>query len=119
MPSTQLLVRYRQVLAPHEEAVDALVPLLVEMALMTIAEVVQGTAAVRTFGDVDEDGVPRLRVLQVFDEAGGVRFDVARDAEERVDVAIAQVEAEYLERLIGLTGDELFGEGFLEATPDD
>jgi hypothetical protein len=106
MPSNQLTATYREALERHDDARRALVPLLEQMAIETIAEVLPGAARLEAVGELNEDWIPILRVVRALTESGGVLFDAVRGHPDRaVEDAIDRVNVEYLDVLIDVTGD--------------
>ena len=91
-------------------AVDGLVPLLVEMALTTVAEVLPGAAVLETEGDMNEDWLFTLRIQRVLDADGGVLYDIGVGHDDpEVETRIDEVGFEYLDLLLDLTGDDYLG----------
>lgn len=110
MPQTALTDEYNSVRGEYEKAARALVPLLIEMALESIAEVLPGAHELDVVGEINEDWIPILRIQRVLDDDGGVLFDIAfGHHEEAVEDLIDQVGSEYLGLLLDLTGDDFMG----------
>jgi hypothetical protein len=94
----------------YRRAVTALVPLLVRMALESIAEVLPGAHRLEVLGEVNEDSMPTLRVQRALNGSGDVLFDVTiGDADRSVEARIDAVNVEYLDPLLDLTGDDYLG----------
>ncbi len=110
MPSTQLTTAYRVALKRHDEARRALVPLLEQMAIETLAEVLPGAARLDAVGEINEDWIPTLRIERVLTASGEALFDASQGHLERaVEDAIDTVNVEYLDVLIDITGDDYMG----------
>jgi hypothetical protein len=109
--ASDLVVTYEAALVRYQEAVGALVPLLRGMAVAELVSVLPGAAQLVTFGEVNEDGVPILRIQRVLDADGGVLFDAERaDATREVGDQVDRIGYEYLDRLLDVTGDDYCGE---------
>ena len=81
------------------------------MAVETLADVLPGVRSIDAFGELNEDGLPILRIERVNAADGRVLYDVSGDNESRaVEDAVDRVNTEFLDRLIDLTGDEYMGE---------
>jgi hypothetical protein len=112
MPDTVLTGEYRRARNEHARAVDALVPLLVQMAMESIAEVLPAAHELEVLGRINEDWIAILRIQRVLDENGRVLFDVALGHDERaVEDMIDEVGSGYLDPLLDLTGDDFMGAG--------
>lgn len=110
MPHAALTDEYNRVREEYENAAQALAPLLIEMALASVAEVLPGTHELDVVGEINEDWIPILRIQRVLDDDGGVLFDIAfGHHEEAVEDVIDQVGSEYLDLLLDLTGDDFMG----------
>lgn len=77
MPDRQLVTEYEHWLGSYRTSVEQLVPLLVEMALAGLRDVLPGARRLEVEGRINEDWIPTLRVQRVVDEDGAVLFDVA------------------------------------------
>jgi hypothetical protein len=102
---------YDAALVRYHEAVGALVPLLRGMAVAELVRVFPGASQLVTFGEVNEDAVPILRIQRVLDADGDVLFD-AESAEATPDVEdqVDRIGYEYLDRLLEVTGDDYYGQ---------
>jgi hypothetical protein len=110
MPSTQLTTAYRVAVVRHDEARRTLVPLLEQMAIETVADVLPGAANLQAVGEVNEDWIPTLRIERVLTTSGEVLFDASDGHPERaVEEAVDMVNVEYLDVLIDITGDDYMG----------
>jgi hypothetical protein len=110
MPSPELIAAFDAANERHTAAVAELVPLLVEMALASIAEVLAGASVLETEGEMNEDWVFTLRVQRVLDAAGEVLYeDTAGHEDPDVETTVDEVGVDYLDLLLELTGDEYLG----------
>jgi hypothetical protein len=110
MPDPKVELAFRRAKGRHGAARIELVPLVRQMALQTLADVLPGATTMEAIGALDEDGVPALRIQRVLDSDGATLFDIDEGCSDRaVEDAVDEVDIEYLDVLIGLTGDELMG----------
>ena len=110
MPSPELIAAFDAANERHTTAVAELVPLLVEMALASIAEVLPGASVLETDGEMNEEWVFTLRIQRVLDAGGDVLYDVSPGHEDpEVEAAIDEVGVDYLDLLLDLTDDEYLG----------
>ncbi len=85
-------------------------PLLIEMALSTVAEALPGTTVLETEGEMNEDWLFTLRIQRVFDADGGVLYDIGVGHDDpEVETRIDEVGFDYLDLLLDLTGDDYLG----------
>jgi hypothetical protein len=110
MPSQELTTAFDAASQRHVAAVADLVPLLVEMALASVAEVLPGTETLETTGEMNEDWAFTLRIRRVLDAGGGVLYDVeAGHDDAEVETMIDEMGVDYLDLLLDLTGEEYLG----------
>lgn len=110
MPEPSLIAAFEAAQRRNTAAVAELVPLLVEMAIATVAEVLPGADALETEGEMNEDWVFTLRIQRVLDAAGEGLYDVSVGHEDsEVETTIDEVGVDYLDLLLDLTGDEYLG----------
>lgn len=114
MPSEELVAQYTDALSAHRRAVDELVPLLMQMALQSVADVLPGAHELEVHGELNEDWVPVLRIRRVLDVGAHVLFDVREGGVREVEDVIDEVNIEYLDLLVDLTGDEFMGSKRIE-----
>ena len=68
---------------------------------------------------MNEDWVPTLRVQRVLDARGSVLFDTREGHDDSaVEDAIDEVDIEYLDVLIELTGDDYMGRHTIDRPPE-
>ena len=110
MPTPEMVSEYRAARERYDTAAVDLQDQLVRMALLTLADVLPGTASIDAVGSCDEDLIPTLRIQLVRSVEGEVLFDVDRGHPTRaVEDAVDRVDIEYLDVLIDLTGDRYMG----------
>lgn len=110
MPEPSLTAAFDAAQQRHTEAVAELAPLLVEMALATVAEVLPGADTLETEGEMNEDWTFTLRIQRVLDADGRVLYDVIAGHEDpEVDSTIDEVGLDYLDLLLDITGDDYLG----------
>lgn len=110
MPSSSLIAAFSTAQGRHASAVADLVPLLAEMALATIAEVLPAAQTLETEGEMNEDGLFTVRIRRVLDENGTGLYDPRIGGDDPdVEEVIDKVGFEYLDLLLDLTGDDYLG----------
>lgn len=72
-------------------------------------------AKANVYGTVNEDGTPVLRVVTIVDAEGKVLAAVD-EPEEAWEDFIDELDTEYLDVLIDLTGDDYLGDNEIEVT---
>ena len=111
MPTQSLIDAFVAANKRHTDAVAELVPLLVQMALASVAEVLPGADALVTNGEMNEDWAFTLRIQRVLDADAAVLYDVSEShGDSEVEATIDSVGVDYLDLLMYLTGDEYFGQ---------
>jgi len=107
MPSAALTTAYQQARDTHAESITTLVPLLIRMTMESIDEVLPGAHKIELEGRINEDWIPTLRIQRVLDQHGRVLFDIGfGHHDRRVEDAVDDVNTEYLDLLLDLTGDD-------------
>jgi hypothetical protein len=110
MPSPELIAAFDAAGERHSVAVADLVPLLIEMALATVADVLPGAEVFETEGEMNEDWICTLRIQRVLDAGGVVLYDIDLGHDDpQVEHRIDEVGVEYLDLLLDLTGDDYLG----------
>ena len=110
MPHPSLLAAFDAAQARHVAAVAGLAPLLVEIALATVADVLPGADALETHGEMNEDWLFTLRIQRVLHSNGSILYDITVGHDDRhVEETIDTVGCEYLDLLLDLTGDDYIG----------
>ena len=86
-----------------------------QLTIEMMADVLPGVSAVEVHGGFNEDWLRTLRVRRVLAADGAVLFDAEEGHEEdRVEEAIDEVNSEYLDLLLDLTGDTFLGASAIE-----
>lgn len=110
MPDAVLAAQFRRGRADYEQAGLVLAPLTARMALETVADVLPATSALQLRGEYNEDSLPILRIERVLDQAGRVLYEAAEGhPDPRAEETIDQVNTEYLDLLLDVTGDAYLG----------
>jgi hypothetical protein len=99
----ELLVACREINARHA--------LLAQRAAATsLRSLFPSATSAVVFGVMNEDGASVLRIQRVLDAAGGVLFDVTVGADREIEDVIDEVNVEYLDVLLDVTGDRYMRE---------
>ena len=110
VPSQSLIEAFTAAQQRPADAVAGLVPLLIEMALTTVAEVLPGATVLETEGEMNEDWLFTLRLQRVLGTDGAVLYDIGVGHHDpEVETRIDKVGFEYLDLLLDLTGDDYLG----------
>jgi hypothetical protein len=110
MPNQSVIDAFNEASERHASAVADLVPLLIEMALTTVAEVIPGAEVLETEGEMNEDWLFTLRIQRVLDGNGRPLYEIAAGHDDAdVEETIDRVGFDYLDLLLDLTGDEYLG----------
>jgi hypothetical protein len=110
MPSPELTAAFDAAQQRHTDAVAELVPLLVEMAMATVAEALPGADKLETEGEMNEDWAFTLRIQRVLDADGDVLYAIGAGHDDPVvETTIDEVGIEYLDLLLDLTGEDYLG----------
>ena len=97
-------------LVVHREGNARLAVLATRAAAATLQSVLPAASSVVVVGAMNEDGAFALRIRRVLDADGGVLFDVTVGAEREIEDVIDEVNVEYLDVLLDVTGDRYIGE---------
>jgi hypothetical protein len=110
MVAPLLKAQFEEARARYDEASAELERLTIGVAIGSLADLLPMAATVVAFGDVDEEGIPRLRTQRVLASDGSVLFDIdAGHADRSVEDAIDDVDVEMLDVLIDLRPDAYSG----------
>lgn len=110
MPSPELIAAFAAANQRHTAAIAEVVPLLVKMALATVAEVLPGAEVFETEGEMNEDWAFTLRIQRVLDADGDVLFDIGVGHDDpEVETTIDEVGVDHLDPLLDLTGQDYLG----------
>jgi hypothetical protein len=115
MPNKELADEFERTCEQWDAHGQALIPLAERLALETVADVLPGTKVIEVRGEINEDWLRILRIQRVLSGTGDVLFDIAEGHDDRrVEDAIDDANAEYLDLLLDLTGDTYMGNNAFE-----
>src|SRR5690606_3458025 len=111
----ELEAEFSRVLEEWQSLGRTLAELAERLAIETLIDVLPGAASVEVHGEFNEDWLRTLRVRRVLAAYGEVLFD-AEDGHDdpQVEAAIDNVNTEYLDLLLDLTGDTYMGPSAIE-----
>ncbi len=110
MPSAKLIAEFNRARNRYVSATGDLVPLLIRMALGSISDALPGASEAEVDGSFNEDWLRTLRIQRILNQEGVVLFDIGFGHPDRqVEEAIDEVNTEYLDLLLDLTGDDYMG----------
>ncbi len=110
MVEPELEAEFNSVLDEWQALGPTLAELTERLAIETLVDVLPGLSVVEVRGEFNEDWLRTLRVRRVLSADGGVLFDVEEGHEDpQVETAIDEVNTEYLDLLLDLTGDTYMG----------
>jgi hypothetical protein len=110
VPSQSLIEAFDAAQRRHADAVANLIPLLVEIAVTSVAEMLPGASVLETEGEMNEDWLFSLRIQRVLGAGGEVLYDIETGHDDpEVETRIDEVGFEYLDLLLDLTGDDYLG----------
>jgi hypothetical protein len=75
VPSPELIDSFRRARAAFERSVSELEPLVIEIAVERVADVLPGASELALRGEIDEDSIRILRIQRVPDSGGHVLYD--------------------------------------------
>ena len=115
MVEPELELEFGRVLDEWQALGRTLAELSRRLVVETLADVLPGASVVEVQGEFNEDGLRVLRIRRVLAVDGTYLFDVEEGHQNpRVESTIDEVEAEYLDLLIDLTGDTYMGMSTME-----
>lgn len=115
MVDPELEAEFGRVLDEWQTLGRTLAELTERLAIETLVDVLPGASAVEVYGEFNEDWLRTLRVHRVRSAVGTVLFDVEQGHDDpRVEHAIDEVNCEYLDLLLDLTGDTYMGSAAIE-----
>ena len=111
MVDPELEAEFSQVLEERQSLGRTLAELCERLALETLADVLPGLSVIEVHGEFNENWLRTLRVRRVLAADTTVLFDVEEGHDDpRVEAATDEVNSEYLDLLLDLTGDAYMGE---------
>lgn len=110
MINPDLTSEFDRALVEWQTLGTSLAALAEQLAVETITDVLPGASVVELIGEFNEDWLRTLRVRRVLAADGTVLFDADEGHDDpRVETAIDEVNTEYLDLLLDLTGDAYMG----------
>jgi hypothetical protein len=110
-----LEAEFSRVLDEWQALRRTLAELCERLALETLVDVLPGASTIEVRGEFNEDWLRTLRIRRVLTADGTVLFDVEEGHEDpRVETTVNEVNAEYLDLLLDLTGDTYMGASTIE-----
>ncbi len=86
------------------------------MALDNVSDVLPGAQTIEVEGSFTEDWMRTLRTQRVLDESDAVLYDVQLGhVDRRIEDVIDEVNSEYLDFFLDLTGDTYMGGATIDA----
>ncbi len=120
MPNHDLVAEFERTREQYDALGVALAPMAERLAVETIVDALPGAKVVEVRGEMNEDWLRILRIQRVLTAAGDVLFDVAEGHDDRrVEDAVDEVNAEYLDLLLDLTGDLYMGSSAFDLELND
>lgn len=115
MPNQDLVTEFKSTRDQWSALTQAFASLTESFAMETVADALPGATVVELRGEFTEDWLRILRVQRVLSAKGAVLFHVAEGHDDRqVEAAIEQVNEEYFDLLLDLTGDTYMGDSAIE-----
>ena len=115
MVDPELTADFGRTLDEWEMLGRTLADLSERLVAATLVDVLPGASVVELRGDFNENMLRTLRVRRVLASDGTVVFDVEEGhGDPSVENTIDEVNAEYLDLLLDLTGDTYMGESTLD-----
>lgn len=115
MVAQELEDEFNRVLEEWQALGGTLAELAEQLAVETLADVLPSASVVEVLGEFNEDWLRTLRVRRVLTANGTVLFDVELGHDDsRVEETIDEVNTEYLDLLLDLTGDTYMGASVIE-----
>lgn len=117
MVDLELRAEFSRALDASRVLTRSLAELAERVAVDILADVLPGASVVEVLGGFTEDGLRTLRVRRVLTADATVLFDNASGHDDpRVEIAIDDVNTEYLDLLLELTGDIFMGASTISLT---
>lgn len=120
MPSPDLVAGFKLTRDQWDALGQTLAPLAERLAVETVADALPGAKVIEVRGEINEDWLRILRIQRVLSATGEVLFDATEGHNERrVEDAVDETNAEYLDLLLDLTGDVCMGNSAIELELSD
>ena len=115
MPNQVLVAEFESTRDQWNALGQRLAPLAEGLAMETVADVLPDATLIELHGEFNEDWLRTLRIRRVLSTTGEVLFDATEGHDDhRVEDAIDEVNYEYLDLLLELTGDSFMGNSTIE-----
>jgi hypothetical protein len=115
VPNQDLVADFERIREQWVALGRALAALAEHLAFQIVADVLPRAALIDVRGEMNEDWLRILRIQRVLSATGDVLYDVAEGHDDRrVEDAIDEANADYLDLLLDLTGDLYMGNHTLE-----
>ena len=106
---TESVVEFERLLQDYESIAERLAVMTQEFAEHRVVAVLPAATTLELNGSFNEDWLRVLRIERVLDRAGRVLYDAAAGGTDAVETVIDEVNTEYLDLLMDLTGDAYLG----------
>lgn len=104
------VAEFQRLLREHEFISEQLAAMAQRLAVHRLADVLPGATTLEVTGEFNEDWQRVLRIDRVVDDEGELLIDVhSGSLDERIEAVIDEVNSEYLDLLMDLTGDAYLG----------
>jgi hypothetical protein len=113
-PEDSPIAEFQELLVVRREVDARLTELAQRAVATTLQSVLPAATSVVVLGAMNEDWASVLRVQRVLDAAGAVLFDVTVGADWEIEDVVDEVNVEYLDVLLDLTGNRYMGEHLLD-----
>jgi hypothetical protein len=111
----ELEAEFGRVLDEWQALGRTLAELTERLAIETLIDVLPGATVIEVRGEFNEDWLRTLRIRRVLSGDGTLLFDAEQGHDDsRVEAAIDEVNTEYLDLLLDLTGDTYMGASTIE-----
>ena len=115
MVDPELEAQFGRVLSEWQALGATLAELAERLAVETLVDVLPGASVVEVYGEFNEDWLRTLRIRRVLSADGTALFDVEEGHEDPlVEAAIDEINSDYLDLLLDLTGDTFMGASTVE-----
>lgn len=117
MVDPELEAQFNRVLDEWQALGRTLAELCERLAVETLADALPDASVIEVHGEFNEDWLRALRTRRVLTADGTVLFDVEQGHDNpRIEAAIDEVNSEYLDLLLDLTGDAYMGPAVIAAS---
>lgn len=106
---SESVVEFERLLQEYASIGERLAVMTQELAVHRVVAVLPAATTLEVTGSFNEDWLRVLRINRVLDGAREVLFDVAAGGTDAIEAVIDEVNTEYLDLLMDLTGDAYLG----------